>query len=223
MTHPIEEEPNMTSSFKGTTTHELRPGDALEAPLREALLRVRRGVIGVTHRDSLDRGGLHYLVLPGDLVGAELLADEPMPLRVFAVTTTELDTATWSTEPEHRELLAQAYAQSRRQGRELARLRTGSLTDRVRQLLLLLGGAASSTADVELPTLRQLAHIVDASPEAICRVLGSLRHLDVLQARPSRRVRVARRALTELVPLEGMSSGVRAMLARPSANREAAC
>jgi hypothetical protein len=64
-----------------------------------------------------------------------------------------------------------------------------------------------------LPTLRQLAHIVDASPEAICRVLGSLRYLDVLQARPSRHVRVARRALAELVPPKGMSSGTRAMQA----------
>lgn len=212
----------MNTRQRGRSSRNLRPGDELSASDRLGIWRVSCGIVGVSNTTTDDEP-VHYLAVPGDLVGAELLAGDATPPFAFAVTAVQLEAVACPGEKTRHELLALAYAQSRRQGREFARLRTGSLTDRVRQILLLLGGASADEVDLELPSLRQLAGILDASPEAICRVLGGMRHLDVLVARQPRRARVVRRALTELVPLEGMSSGVRAMLARPSANREAAC
>lgn len=115
--------------------HELGVADALRA------WRVCRGVIGVVHDAAGGPCQAQYLALPGDLVGVEHLTGEPLPARVFAITAAEIETVVCHGGLERGDLLALAYAQSRRQAREFLRLRSGSLTDRVRHLLLLLSGA----------------------------------------------------------------------------------
>jgi hypothetical protein len=201
----------MTSSIHPAGSRPLRAGHELDGAETTRLWRVRRGVVGVVH----DAAGLEerpqFLALPGDLIGADALAGLATPSRVFAVTAAELEAVACPDTPSRHELLSVAYAQSRRQGREIVRLRTGSVADRVKQMLLLLGDddAGAEESDVELPSLRRLADILDASPEAICRVIGRMRQLDVLGAREQHhRARVSTRALNELVPRPGMSSSL---------------
>ena len=200
----------MTSSLNTAGIRQLRPGHELGHSDMARLWRVRHGVVGVVHHLAAGEGRPQFLALAGDLIGADALAGEATPSRVFAVTAAELEAVPCFGAAARHEALSLAYAQSRRQGREILRLRTGSVADRVKQMLLLLGDsdADAEEADVELPSLRRLGDILDASPEAICRVLGRMRQLDVLVAREPRRARVATRALCHLVPPPGMSSSL---------------
>jgi CRP-like cAMP-binding protein len=200
----------MTSSIHTDGSRPLRAGHELDTADTTRLWRVRHGVVGIVHDLAGVEERPQFLALPGDLVGADALAGVAPPSRVFAVTAAELEAVQCLDAAARHELLSLAYAQSRRQGREIVRLRTGSVADRVKQMLLLLGegDADAEESEVEVPSLRRLADILDASPEAICRVIGRMRQLDVLSAREHRRARVSTRALNDLVPRPGMSSSL---------------
>jgi len=66
-------------------------------------------------------------------------------------------------------------------------LRTSSTTVRIKRLLQMLSSCDDSGANehtpCSLPTLSDMATIVNAAPETVCRILGNLRELDVLQDR----------------------------------------
>ncbi len=200
----------MTSPPNPAVLRTLRPGHELAVADVTRLWRVRRGMLGMAQGTPAEDARVQFLALPGDLVGAELLTREADPSRVIAVTAAELEAVPCFGLASRHEVLTVAYAQSRRQGREILRLRTGLVADRVKQMLMLLGehGDGCDEAEVELPSLRQLADILDASPEAICRVLGRMRQLDVLISRRPRSARVSTRVLTELVMPPGMSSSL---------------
>lgn len=194
----------------------LRAGALLDDTDHHPLWRVRRGLMAISTRDEGDGERTHFLAAPGDLIGVESLAGEPVALRACAVTAVEVEPLACADLRFQPELLRQAYAQSRRQGREILRLRTGLVADRVRQMLLLLGeNAGADDAEVELPSLRRLADLLDASPEAICRVLGRMRQLDVLVTHRPRAARLSTRALNELVLPQGMSSSLPAQRMEP--------
>lgn len=81
--------------------------------------------------------------------------------------------------------------QQRRWTDDMLILRTGSVEQRLGHWLELLsraGGAAASSDEV--PTLREIATLVDAAPETVCRVLARLRAPDPApvrtKARPAR-------------------------------------
>lgn len=81
--------------------------------------------------------------------------------------------------------------QQRRWTDDMLALRTGSVEQRLGHWLELLsraGGAAASSDEV--PTLREIATLVDAAPETVCRVLARLRAPDPApvrtKARPAR-------------------------------------
>lgn len=187
----------------------LRSGALLDETDALPLWRVRRGLMALGARDGREGERTHFLAVPGDLIGVEALVGEPAALRACAVTAVEIEALACVDLRLQPDLLRQAYAQARRQGREILRLRTGLVADRVRQMLLLLGEHADADdAEVELPSLRRLADLLDASPEAICRVLGRMRQLDVLVTHRPRAARLSTRALNELVLPQGMSSSL---------------
>lgn len=195
------------------TRRPLRAGQALSLVDGTSLWRVTRGAVGVALEPQALDGGesrTQFLALPGDLIGSDLLVGGTAASQVVAVTSAELEAVPRVDLDDRHALLQRAYAQSRRQGREILRLRTGLVADRVRQMLLLLGehGADADEVDIELPSLRRLADILDASPEAICRVLCRLRQLEVLLERRPHRARLSTRALLALVPPAGMSSSL---------------
>jgi hypothetical protein len=172
----------------------------------QGLWLLRQGVLALGH--TVDKPRPHYLALPGDWIGVETLIGEPAPAMSWVLADAVIVPAACSGPSERSALLAAAYAQARRQALEFLQLRSGSLADRVRHLLLLLGVSQGEDMDVELPSLRQLAGLLDATPEAICRVLSGLRRMDVLVPKPLNHTLVARRALHELVAPPGLSSGL---------------
>lgn len=172
----------------------------------QGLWLLRQGVVALSPIGDKHRP--HYLALPGDWLGVETLIGDPAPALASVLAEAVIVPAASCMPPERSALLATAYAQARRQAREFLQLRSGLLADRVRHLLLLLGVSQGEDMDVELPSLRQLAGLLDATPEAICRVLSGLRQMEVLVPQPLNHTLVARRALHDLVAPPGLSSGL---------------
>lgn len=172
----------------------------------QGLWQLRQGVLAIGL--AADDHRPQYLALPGDWIGVETLSGGPAPDWAWVMADARIEPAALVEARAHRRFLATAYAQARRQAREFLQLRSGSLTDRVRNLLLMLGASQGEHMDVELPSLRQLSALLDATPEAICRVLSGLRQLDVLVPQPRKHTHVARSTLHNLVVPPGLSSGL---------------
>ena len=124
------------------------------------------------------------LALPGDLVGVEALCDQPYQFTASAFTDCRLEPVPVASEVERQALLRQALFQQQMRSHDMATLRTGSVLSRLACLLRLMGlpwqGAHAvdeQLADAlraALPALRELAQMVDAKSETVCRALAQL-------------------------------------------------
>ncbi|MBL8305547.1 MAG: Crp/Fnr family transcriptional regulator [Rubrivivax sp.] len=185
-------------------------GSPLPPPAPQTLWRLRSGAVRLCSTDS--RGGCIVVgvALPGDLIGAEALAGAAPWPGVQALTASAVTRVAYRTAADEVALLTQALQQCRRQQRDLALLRTGPASERIKALLLVLSAADPGTGDAPgdcaLPALRDMAAVVDSAPETVSRVIGSLRRLDVLHDRRAASVRVDRHALHGLRPVAGMTS-----------------
>jgi hypothetical protein len=124
------------------------------------------------------------LALPGDLIGIEALCDQPYQLGASAFTPCRLEAVCSEDLSMHRPLLQQALLQHMERSQDMAQLRTGSVLQRLAHLLALmglnvtsLGYAQPGEADAirqALPALREVALLVDAKTETVCRALAQL-------------------------------------------------
>ena len=161
-------------------------GDTVfEAGQAARLWRVVSGVLSLVQREH---GAQHLmsLALPGDLLGIEALCQGPhtLPhqLRAEALTDVVLVPVAPATEAERQQLMVAALLQQQQRSQDMAQLRTGPVLPRVAALLKVLGHAAAlvgqpSDADrlrESLPPLRELALVVDAKAETVCRALAQL-------------------------------------------------
>jgi len=127
---------------------------------------------------------LVQLALPGDLVGMEVLCGQPYRFGVSALTAAQIESVPIPSEEDRVALLQAALVQQQRRSLDMAALRTGPVLERTTQLLRLLGhedhiGAPGSSVQANairatLPRLRELAEVVDAKPETVCRALARL-------------------------------------------------
>ncbi|MBW8316725.1 MAG: cyclic nucleotide-binding domain-containing protein [Hydrogenophaga sp.] len=145
---------------------------------------VWRVVEGVVHLDR-DSGPIRQpvqLALPGDLIGAESLCGQPYQLSASAFTRCRLEPVRPDVAPEP--LLQQALLQQLDRSQDMAQLRSGSVQQRLTHLLGLMGldravheagrmGQADAVREA-LPTLREVALLVDAKTETVCRALAQL-------------------------------------------------
>lgn len=144
-------------------------------------------VVEGTARLDRDNGPVRLpvlLALPGDLVGVEALCDQPYQFSAGAFTDCRFERVPVAGEMERQALLRQALFQQQLRSHDMATLRTGSVTQRLSHLLRLMGlpwqGAQvvdSAQADrvrAALPALRELAQMVDAKAETVCRALAQL-------------------------------------------------
>lgn len=157
------------------------PRQALDLSAPPGLWRVVHGVFTVQH--VLGADAVEVLAVPGDLIGVERLGVSVTTAACAAVTAACLAPVDWHETPQRLALLQEAYDQSQRQCLNLKQLRTGAMPERLRHLLVLLGRHASDaadTADLELPTLRQMAELTDSTAESVCRVLSRLKGQDML-------------------------------------------
>lgn len=124
------------------------------------------------------------LALPGDLIGMEALCGQPYQLSASAFTPCRLEAVPTAAHTPQQPLLQQALLQHMHRSQDMAQLRTGSVLQRLTHLLLLMGldvppfgrpqGNGADAVRQALPALREVALLVDAKTETVCRALAQL-------------------------------------------------
>lgn len=151
--------------------------------------RVRRGAVRLDRGNGSARLAVQ-LALPGDLIGVEALCGQAYQFSAEAfpdceiepVTLADLSSAEAAVAREM--LLRQVLLQQQARSHDMATLRTGSVMQRLVHLLRLLGlpwqgkqtvtGLQADAVRLALPTLREMAELVDAKTETVCRALAQL-------------------------------------------------
>lgn len=120
-------------------------------------------------------GRLVHLVQTGDLVGAESVLAQAYTFNATAVVASQLKTVDLETEIHRILVLATAFKQGQQRAAEVMQLREGSVAQRLDHLLEILHRASGDDIlDIrqrQLPSLRDIASIVNAAPESVCRNL----------------------------------------------------
>jgi len=152
--------------------------------------RLIEGLVRLDRHHGGTRQAVH-LALPGDLIGVEALCDRSYQFSAVAFTSCSLEPLSLDDTQLVREpLLRQALLQQQTRCQDMAALRCGTVPQRMAHLLRLLGfdrhaaqrdceGCARAIREA-LPALREVAHMVDAKTETVCRALAQLlppRHL----------------------------------------------
>lgn len=137
------------------------------------------------------------LALPGDLIGIESLCGQPYQFDANALTPLRIEPVACTAPDERDRLMQQALLQQLARYEDMTALRTGPVAQRLAHLLRLLGLAwqawsrpaagAKSQAGKErkmLPSLREMAQVVDAQHETVCRALARLERSGALRIKP---------------------------------------
>lgn len=144
------------------------------------LWRVVEGHVCVEFDDGNVRQPVQ-LAQPGDFVGLESLMGQAYQCTATALTRVRVERVDVAGETRS-VLLQRALQQQGERMVDMARLRTGTVAMRLSNLLLMLGYPSSGhrlakdrpSSGTKLPTLRDMARIVDAKHETVCRVLKQL-------------------------------------------------
>jgi Cyclic nucleotide-binding domain len=163
----------------------LRPGQEplFKAGASGVLWCVLEGTVRLDRESGPSRLPVQ-IALPGDLVGIESLCEQSYQFTARAFTECRLEPVRVDSEAQRQALLSQALFQQQLRSHDMAMLRTGSVVSRVASLLRLLGlpwqgahrvdGTEADALRSALPALRELAHMVDAKAETVCRALAQL-------------------------------------------------
>lgn len=144
---------------------------------------------GALRLDRVDRGAAQFsqIVLSGDLVGLEVLASHRYGYTARAIVPCELRPRLLPTDDERRLALVAGLMQWQRRSSDLIVLRSGSAQDRLKHLLVLLTpeGAAPGGhgAHCALPTIRDMAAIIDTAPETVSRIFANLKRARIVDGR----------------------------------------
>lgn len=150
---------------------------------RAGLWRVVEGAVRLDRASGPNRQPVQ-LALPGDLIGTEALCGRPYQFSASAFTHCRLQALPAESEAARAALLQQALLQNLGRSQDMTLLRTGSVLQRLSHLLSLLGlehaarkagldGRADAVRQA-LPTLREMALLIDAKTETVCRALAQL-------------------------------------------------
>jgi CRP-like cAMP-binding protein len=139
--------------------------------------RVTQGVFKL-ERPSLEGQTLVQLAMPGDLIGVEALCAEPYAFSVVALVNAQAQPQNIGHELARYTTMAQGFLQQQRQTCEMHRLRTGHIAQRLAYLLVVLGkqadGRVLTVPRKDMPTLKDMARVVDSTFETVCRELNQL-------------------------------------------------
>lgn len=150
------------------------------------LWRVTAGVARLERQHGPQRQVVR-LALPGDLIGTESLCGQPYQFDANALTPLRIEPVVCVAPEERDRLMQQALLQQLARYEDMTALRTGPVAQRLAHLLRLLGlawqawvrpgaGARSQAGQGRkmLPSLRDMAQVVDAQHETVCRALARL-------------------------------------------------
>lgn len=151
-------------------------GQCIELDGAGQVWRLERGLVGLVGAGP--DHDIELLVMPGDLLGLDLAQAPGQPLRARALSDVALCSVPADPVRPDTALLQEALAQARRQCREMLRLRSGQVAERLQWLLERLAGlVADGHPGAPLAPLmqRDLAWIIGASAESVCRMLARQR------------------------------------------------
>jgi hypothetical protein len=139
--------------------------------------RVTQGVFKL-ERAGLEGQTLVQLAMPGDLIGVENLCAQPYAFTAIALVAAQAQAAGTPHTRDPLAIMSQGLMQQQRQSCDMLRLRTGPIGQRLAHLLQILGRQADGRMlplqRKALPTLKEMARVVDASLETVCRELNTL-------------------------------------------------
>jgi CRP-like cAMP-binding protein len=144
---------------------------------------------GALRLDRIEREGPRFLqiVLPGDIIGLELLAALPHAFSARAIVPSRVRRKPLVGEAERRVALLEGMLQLQQRTADLVALRSGAAQDRLKHLLLLLAGDEqpwdSPGVQCDLPTIKDVAAIIDTAPETVSRIFANLRRSRLLDSR----------------------------------------
>ncbi|PJC20909.1 MAG: hypothetical protein CO065_04525 [Comamonadaceae bacterium CG_4_9_14_0_8_um_filter_57_21] len=173
------------------------------------LWRLQAGAMRIDSAQAGEPSRFMRLALPGDVIGVEkwVGSDDAMSLRALTPVTL-VPVQACGAEMMH--ILMETVVVAHQRCREVVSLRTGPVSQRVKCLLLMFADSvnpqAKSTAECALPHLSDMADILDAAPETVSRVFGSMRRLDYLQDRKPQRARFDSLALRAQALIPGMTA-----------------
>lgn len=134
--------------------------------------RVVEGIVRIDRQNGTLRQPVQ-LALPGDLIGTEALCAQAYQFSAVAFTPCKLEAVRPESKTGSGTILQQAVLQHMTRSLDMAQLRSGSVVQRLGYLLSLMPRAAKAHQP-SLPALREVALLVDAKTETVCRVLGQL-------------------------------------------------
>ena len=139
--------------------------------------RVTQGVFKL-ERPGQDGQTLVQLAQAGDLIGVEALCAEPYAFSVVALVAAKAQPMAVNHDLDRYTTMAQGFMQQQRQTCDMQRLRTGHIGQRLAYLLTVLGrqsdGRIVDVPRKDLPTLKEMARVVDSAFETVCRELNRL-------------------------------------------------
>lgn len=143
---------------------------------------------GVIRLDQAGRDGsvaFTQIALPGDLLGLESLAAFNHRQAARAIVPCVLRRRVLAGDAERRLAMLEGLMQAQQRCADVVALRTGPAQDRLKRLLVLLASAESDGGDGEwvLPTIRDMAVMIDTSPETVSRILANLKRSHILEGR----------------------------------------
>ncbi len=143
---------------------------------------------GAVRLDRMDREGPRFvhLALPGDLLGLELLAAYPYAYTARAIVPSSARQRMLPGETQRRMALIEGLLQQQRRGEDVVKLRSGPAQDRLKHLLLTLtpeGTPWTGEGTCALPTIKDMAAIIDTAPETVSRIFANLKRTQILAGR----------------------------------------
>ena len=181
------------------------------APAAQGVLwRVQTGALRINSAPVGEASRFVRLALPGDVVGVEQWAGTHDCLSLRALIDSSL-TPVAASGTAMMQILMDTVVVAHQRCREVVTLRSGPVAQRIQALLLMFAPQTPaqgnvSVADCPVPYLADLSEIVDAAPETVSRVLGSMRAHDFLQDRKPQKARFSSQALRGLEMVAGMSA-----------------
>lgn len=176
---------------------------------------------GLVRLEAVTADGASFvrLALPGDLLGAESALHQPYTFRAVAVTDCRVTQVDASTDIQRMLILMTAFLQEQDRAADAMRMRQGPVGARLDHLLQVLDTGMNDDEPVsvrhrKLPQLRDLAFIIDSTPESACRYLT--RHLGLHRQRRYRRSNAVQQAETQATKPAGTGSSTRRKATAPA-------
>lgn len=204
----------MNTSIPALENHSLSAREGLGAIDMTQLWRVQTGALRIDSAQPGEASRFMRLALPGDVIGVEKWVGTDDTLSVRALTPVTLSLVQASG-PEMMHILMETVVVAHQRCREVVSLRTGTSSQRVKCLLLMLADSvnpqAKTSSECALPNLNDMADILDAAPETVSRVFSSMRKLDYLQDRKPQRAKFSSLALRAQALIPGMTASSAAL------------